>query len=119
MKKPAGSFRSICFSESSHLFCHPGDVDPATRSTLLATYHQELEKCSPQETWDGDLHLSSTPYPILGHVAHQRQAAQLSEALVLAITDIVQRWWSDADAHFPERMPIDPMEEKLLQVSHI
>lgn len=89
------------------------------RSALLATYHQELEKCSPQETWAGDLHLRSAPYPILGNVAHQHQAAELSEALVLAITNVVQRWWSDVDARFPERMPVDPMEERLLQVSKI
>ncbi|KAJ5212483.1 uncharacterized protein N7498_004129 [Penicillium cinerascens] len=115
MKKPVDSFSSICFPENSDYFYHPGEVDPETRSALLEQYHRELEKCSPRETWAGDAHQKSAPYPILGSVGHQRQLADLSEALVLAITDIVQRWWSDVDARFPERMPIDPVEEKLLQ----
>jgi hypothetical protein len=118
MKKPINHFRSICVPSSGDYFCHPAEIDSEARSVLLNRYHQELEKYSPRETWVGDAHRKSAPYPVLGSKAHQRQLSELSEALVLAITDIVERWWSDAEARFPERMPIDPMEEKLLQVSH-
>lgn len=119
MKKPVSNFSSICFPKSRENLSKPEEVDPETRSALREQYHRELEKCSPRETWVGDAHQKSSPYPILGNVAHQRQLADLSEALVLAVTDIVQRWWSDVDARFPERMPIDPVEEKVLQVSLI
>jgi hypothetical protein len=117
MKKPVSSFSSICFPESSDNLTQPWEVAPEARSALLEKYHRELEKCSPRDTWVADAHQKSAPYPILGNEAHQRQLADLSEALVLAITDIVQRWWSDVHARFPERMPIDPLEEKLLRVS--
>ncbi|KAH1819186.1 hypothetical protein KXX35_002341 [Aspergillus fumigatus] len=115
MKKPVSSFSSICFPESSDNLTQPWEVAPEARSALLEKYHRELEKCSPRDTWVADAHQKSAPYPILGNEAHQRQLADLSEALVLAITNIVQRWWSDVHARFPERMPIDPLEEKLLR----
>jgi hypothetical protein len=37
--------------------------------------------------------------------------------LTLAITDVVQRWWTDDTARFPQRMPLPKEEEKLLQAS--
>ncbi|KAI2732198.1 hypothetical protein CBS147332_1337 [Penicillium roqueforti] len=115
MKKPVNHFSSICFPQSGENFFHPADIDPETRSALLEKYHLELEKCSRRETWAGDAHHKSVPYPVLGNEAHQRQLSELSEALVLAITDIVERWWSDVEARFPKRMPVEPVEENLLQ----
>lgn len=109
-------FRSICFPQDEDCFYHPEDVDTRTRSTLLEKYHSELEKCSPRETWAGDAHKKSVPYPVLGTEKHQLQLSELSEALVLAITDIVERWWSDTDSRFPDRVPVEPVEEKLLKV---
>lgn len=117
MKKPVNCLSSICFPQNGGHFTHPADVEPETRSALLEKYRLELEKCSPRETWPGDSHHKSVPYPVLCNESHQRQLSELSEALVLAITDIVERWWSDAEARFPERMPVEPTEAKLLQVS--
>ncbi|KZL80922.1 hypothetical protein CI238_06647 [Colletotrichum incanum] len=39
----------------------------------------------------------------------------LHNALTIAVIDIVQRWWTDEDARFPERMPLEPKEEELLK----
>jgi hypothetical protein len=117
MKKPMNHFRSVCFPPNDGHFPHPAEITPEARSALLEKYHHELEECSPRETWIGDAHQKSAPYPILGSEAHQRQLTELSQALVLAITDIVERWCSDVEARFPERMPIEPVEEQLLQVS--
>ncbi|KAF7593644.1 hypothetical protein BBP40_011049 [Aspergillus hancockii] len=55
------------------------------------------------------------PRPILVSPEHQRQWKELHKALVLAITDIVERWWKDPAAHLPERMPLEPQEEDLLK----
>ncbi|CAG8909806.1 unnamed protein product [Penicillium egyptiacum] len=117
MKEPMNGFRSIRFPSKDGHFSHPAETGREARTALLKKYHQELEKCSPRETWVGDAHQKSAPYPILANEAHQHQLAELSEAVVLAITDIVERWWSDVGARFPERMPIEPVEEQLLQVS--
>ncbi|CAG8242182.1 unnamed protein product [Penicillium salamii] len=115
MRIEVNHFKSICFPQSTENFFHPAEIDPQIRSALLEKYHHELEQCSPRETWVGDAHQKSTPYPILGSEVHQIQLQDLSEALVIAITDIVERWWVDTSARFPERMPIEPMEERLLQ----
>ncbi|KMU86017.1 hypothetical protein CIHG_03548 [Coccidioides immitis H538.4] len=46
---------------------------------------------------------------------HYQNIQALHEALVLAITNIVERWWTDSVAKFPERMPLEPQEEDLLR----
>jgi hypothetical protein len=43
----------------------------------------------------------------------------LHEALTIAISDIVDRWWSDEDARLWEQMPLKKDEENLLKVSDI
>jgi hypothetical protein len=42
----------------------------------------------------------------------------LHEALVEALKNIVPRWFSDVEARFPERMPLEKDEEELLKVCH-
>lgn len=116
MKKQICHFHSICIPQTSEDLDHPADVESQQRLNLVDQYHSELLKISPRETWSGDAHLKSVPYPILGTEIHQQQLSTLSDALVLAITDIVERWWTDPAAHFPERMPIEPVEEELLIV---
>ncbi|KAJ9316144.1 hypothetical protein C8Q69DRAFT_410191 [Paecilomyces variotii] len=118
MKKQICHFHSICIPQTSEDLDHPADVESQERLNLVDQYHSELLKISPRETWSGDAHLKSVPYPILGTEIHQRQLSTLSDALVLAITDIVERWWTDPAARFPERMPIEPVEEELLRWMH-
>lgn len=38
------------------------------------------------------------------------------EALAIALSNIVQRWFTDKEAAFPTRMPLEPHEEDLLKV---
>lgn len=59
---------------------------------------------------------NSCPRPVLVSKQHQEQLARLHEALTIAIVDIVDRWWSDREARFPERMPSEKEEEGLLRV---
>ncbi|PQE22029.1 taurine catabolism dioxygenase protein [Rutstroemia sp. NJR-2017a BBW] len=73
-----------------------------------------LQKCPP-DLWPEKAHKTTCPRPILINKAHQRQLQDLHDALTAAITNIVERWWTDEDAHFPERMPLEKREEDLLQ----
>lgn len=57
--------------------------------------------------------------PVLVSSGHQRQWKELNNALVSAITDIVERWWTDSVSRFPERMPLKPAEEDLLRVCYV
>lgn len=50
---------------------------------------------------------------------HHNQLVLFHESIVIAIADIVKRWFSDKEARFPERMPLLKDEEELLQVCHV
>ncbi|KAL9607202.1 MAG: hypothetical protein Q9167_007862, partial [Letrouitia subvulpina] len=51
----------------------------------------------------------------------QQQLDELKEfhrLLDLALVNIVERWWRDKEARFPERMPLERHEEEVLQEGH-
>ncbi|XRM45636.1 hypothetical protein ABZX51_008715 [Aspergillus tubingensis] len=73
-----------------------------------------LQFCSA-ESWNNSSRSAFMPRPILVSSEHQRQWKELNNALVSAITDIVERWWTDSVSRFPERMPLEPAEEGLLR----
>lgn len=54
--------------------------------------------------------------PISVSKHHLEQLDILQKALTEAINDIVSRWWSDVDAQFAKRMPLNKEEEDLLKV---
>lgn len=105
-----------------HGSCRP--AASSSRQASAATYLREqklhesclLEMC-PADTWYHGSYGAGCPRPILVGQHHQQQLEELHEALTLAITDIVDRWWTDAAAEFPLRMPLPKEEEDLLQVS--
>lgn len=118
MKKPVTRLQSISLEgKESNGFVPPANIDSITHKSLVEAYHFNLIQCSPAHTWPGNAYLSGSPHPVLVTEKHQRQLAELSDALFLAISDIVERWWIDVEARFPERMPVGPTEEKLLRVS--
>ncbi|GKZ21190.1 hypothetical protein AbraIFM66951_011583 [Aspergillus brasiliensis] len=70
--------------------------------------------CS-ERSWHESAKTAFVPRPILVSPEHQRQWKELNDALVSAITDIVERWWTDSASRFPERTPLEPAEEDLLR----
>ncbi|KAE8380411.1 hypothetical protein BDV26DRAFT_302844 [Aspergillus bertholletiae] len=74
-----------------------------------------LLRLCPAKTWYKNSQSTCCPRPVLITQEHQQQLSELHTALVLAITDIVERWWSDSEAKFPERMPLERKEEDLLR----
>jgi hypothetical protein len=80
-----------------------------------------LAMCA-QHLWFKDSYKAVCPRPILIGEHHQKQMEVLHESLTAALVDIAQRWFSDEEARFPERMPVEPEEEDLLRVrglSHV
>ncbi|ESZ90463.1 hypothetical protein SBOR_9157 [Sclerotinia borealis F-4128] len=105
-------------------------VRPGPRSNQLVTeynvdnsvYVQEHEKFQncllqrcPADLWPAEAYQTACPRPIFIHKRHQQRLRDLHDALTAAITDIVERWWTDKDARFPDRMPLKKQEEDLLQ----
>jgi hypothetical protein len=77
---------------------------------------RNLLSLCPANLWPKGSHNSMSPRPILVTKEHQVHLAELHGALTTAITDIVDRWWTDEAACFPQRMPLEKKEEDLLRV---
>ncbi|KHN99638.1 uncharacterized protein MAM_02491 [Metarhizium album ARSEF 1941] len=74
-----------------------------------------LLRLCPQHAWPKSSYKAMCPSPILVNQQHQGHLESLHEALTSAVTDIVQRWWSDKEADFPQRMPLARDEEDMLR----
>lgn len=92
------------------------DADYVTEKLYL---QKQLLNLCPAHIWHENSYLSGCPRPVVIQEHHQHQLSALNEALVIAITDIVERWFSDTDAAFPSRMPLTAKEEGTLRVSFI
>lgn len=55
------------------------------------------------------------PYPAVLPVQFVQNVQRFHEALAAALDNLVERWWKDADANLPGRMPLEPRVEKLLR----
>ncbi|OJJ29768.1 hypothetical protein ASPWEDRAFT_121712 [Aspergillus wentii DTO 134E9] len=58
------------------------------------------------------------PYPLLVSQSLVERMKRLHEALSIALTDVVERWWTDEKAAFPSRMPVEGEEEEILRWVH-
>ncbi|KAK9792899.1 putative TauD/TfdA-like domain-containing protein [Seiridium cardinale] len=58
-----------------------------------------LQSCPPG-IWPQDSYAAGCPRPVLVSKHHQQQLQDLYGPLTIAITDIVQRWWTDHDASY-------------------
>ncbi|TWU77324.1 hypothetical protein ED733_005110 [Metarhizium rileyi] len=107
-----------------HIGLGPNGYEPvasvdAAASAVRAKQHDQLianlVRLCPEYAWPRGSYQAMCPSPILVHQHHQSHLESLHEALTVAVTDIVQRWWSDREAGFPMRMPLATEEEDLLR----
>ncbi|TKW49876.1 hypothetical protein CTA1_2437 [Colletotrichum tanaceti] len=89
--------------------------DPGEYRRQEADLREALLRLCPEDLWHDGSYSAGCPRPILVGESHQKQMRDLHEALTTAIVDIVQRWWTDDDARFWERMPLEADEEELLK----
>lgn len=80
-------------------------------------YQRMLLMLCPAHIWPKGSLSNACPRPILVNSYHQRILSELHDALSIALTDIVHRWWTDQSAEFPRRLPLDSREAELLKVS--
>lgn len=59
-----------------------------------------------------------TPNPILISNQFLKSLREFHNALSIALTNIVERWFTDEKAAFPTRMPLEQHEEDLLRVCY-
>lgn len=93
-----------------------GGLDSALVEKTRQNYISKLHECS--SSWPTGSAEASCPYPVIITQRHQDDVKNLHSALNLAITDIIERWWTDEEAQFPRRMPLEQEEEELLRVGY-
>ncbi|KAE8154620.1 Clavaminate synthase-like protein [Aspergillus avenaceus] len=106
-----------------HLGISPNGYVPVTAyqgdQSIYGAEHERLQvsllRLCPPHLWYRGSNEASCPRPILVTSQHQNQLELLHRALTLAITDIVDRWWTDKEARLFERMPLHKQEEDLLR----
>ena len=68
----------------------------------------------PENSWR-----KASPFPILMKQHQVDRVVTLHTLLTKAITSIVERWWTDQESHYAQRMPLEPYEEDVLQVGRL
>lgn len=99
-------------------FVFPAQAEKTTRQQEREVNIKSLEAPCLRLGWPHDAHLQSCPHPMRMNEQHTDELRELHEALVLAINNIIERWWRDEEAEFSKRMPLEAHEELLLQVSN-
>lgn len=97
----------------------PDLVEAGAYSKEETEYQNQLLVSCPAGTWPCGSHRAACPRPVLVNQDHQRMLQEMTESLTAAITSIVERWWTDHDAGFPQRMPLEKEEEDILKVREI
>ncbi|KAI9932551.1 hypothetical protein ASPWEDRAFT_122758 [Aspergillus wentii DTO 134E9] len=108
--------QQICLTASNcGQFRFPADVDPSIHQHDWESYTASLLRSCPESIWpQGSPTAHSLPMLVTAE-DHINPLRAFHDALVAAIVDIVNRWWTDTAADFPARMPIEPYEESLLR----
>ncbi|KAI1098122.1 hypothetical protein F4804DRAFT_346588 [Jackrogersella minutella] len=118
MRSPTSSeLQQICIRNKLHGYGLVSYYEP--ESSTYAQEHEDIQAsllsiCAP-DIWPKGSYRMACPRPILVNKHHQQLLTNLHRALDIAITDIVERWWTDKKAKLPERMPLHKKEEELLQ----
>ncbi len=109
---PDEEIRQISLSGPLLCYAHVGSVQDYSKQ--LQKFREDLLEFSPH--WPNNFDLIGSPYPLLVPESLVEHFERLGEILDRAVTNIVERWWIDQKANFPERMPLLPHQEELLQV---
>lgn len=110
----------ICLSASKKegTLVSAADASYEDRKGAAEAFHSTISQYT-----EGNTHLPYdlrflSPHPILITDQFLANLKQFHEALAIALSNIVQRWFTDKEADFPTRMPIEPHEEEVLQVHY-
>ena len=107
------SLNNNCLRATPHKMV--SEVDEDAYKEELQCFRQSLLRSCNQ--WPLGFDISASPLPLLAPETLLAHLDKLGNLLCHAITSIVERWWTDPIANFPERMPLLPHQEAVLRVS--
>lgn len=94
----------------------PEEVDAEVRvkekALILAT---NSKTALPDVRPHGPAQRRRNPHPAILPKQFIQRLETFHDALALALDNIIERWYKDADADFPSRMPLDPRTDGLLK----
>ncbi|KAL8949752.1 MAG: hypothetical protein Q9222_004168 [Ikaeria aurantiellina] len=88
-------------------------ADEASRQADFHAMQLSLHFLSP--IWPHAFDVKACPHPLIVPASYLSRTKLVHKLLSSAITNIVERWWSDEQAQFPQRMPLQRDEEELLK----
>jgi hypothetical protein len=95
----------------------PQEIHEDARRETAKHYHSLLEELICSSSYSLVSTYNFPPYPLLVSQDQVLHLGKFNDALTHAIDSIVERWWTDREAAFPQRMPLGSVEEDLLRVS--
>lgn len=105
---------SLALTSEAGIVIPAGSASEEQRKEHLALIRQAALDVHPD--WPIDIHLRQCHSIIYVPPSHVETVEKLQNALSKALTSIVDRWWSDKDADFPNQMPVNQHEEDVLKV---
>lgn len=95
-------------------------LDPSSKPLDQKSYTKELQEfreslLKSSSAWPQQLDTVASPLPVLIPRHLEEHIEKLGDCLVRAVTNIVERWWSDEKARLWERMPILDHQEAVLR----
>ncbi|KAI4219789.1 MAG: hypothetical protein LQ349_008255, partial [Xanthoria aureola] len=91
-------------------------VENANGEAREADYNElqdHLHALSP--VWPHAFDIKACPHPLIVTQSQLFRLEKVHQLLSSAITNIIERWFSDGEARFPDRMPLEPLEEDTLK----
>jgi len=107
---------SVAASSDAGICISPENTDEATRA-METKYLQDsfVRNVTPYGQPPRRLASQLNSHPAVLPKKFLEDVNIFHEALIIALDDIVDRWWTDKEADFPSRMPLEPRVEKLLR----
>ncbi|KAB8074914.1 hypothetical protein BDV29DRAFT_201133 [Aspergillus leporis] len=93
----------------------PQEIHEDARRETAKHYHSLLEELICSSSYSLVSTYNFPPYPLLVSQDQVLHLGKFNDALTHAIDSIVERWWTDREAAFPQRMPLGSVEEDLLR----
>ncbi|KAM0232012.1 hypothetical protein ACHAPO_008046 [Fusarium lateritium] len=106
---------SLAATKSANSLIQPEQASAQTRIKEAEAMKQALSQNTKHHGQLPQLTKRLNPFPFLVPMSFISKLATFHEALALALDNIIERWWKDEEADFPNRMPFEPRVESLLR----
>ncbi|KAH7182252.1 IucC family-domain-containing protein [Fusarium flagelliforme] len=106
---------SLAATKSANALVQPEKSSSQTRCMEAEAMSQALLQNTQQHGRLPGLTKRLNPHPFLLPADFISELKAFHEALALSLDNIIERWWKDEEADFPNRMPFEPHVESLLR----